>query len=113
LEAFKNYIANHKPAEKSRKGYIQWQGSRAQTLLLDDIKAGRHKTMTKEKLYKSKPEYQELPLKAFRDKVHQELRTAKHCYTQKHVGRDPRKASAPAPPVDIEQTQAEETKNEE
>jgi hypothetical protein len=43
-------------------------------------------------LYGSRPEYYEnFPLDAFRDKVNQEIRTAKYLYTLKIRGNDARK----------------------
>jgi hypothetical protein len=38
LVAFELYMSNHEVSYLSRKGYIQWKGSNAQDLLLDDIK---------------------------------------------------------------------------
>jgi hypothetical protein len=92
-EAFNNYIKNHKPVADLHKGNKQWQGSRVQMLAQKDIAAGKHDMpgMTKEKLHRSKPEYREFPLKAFRDKYQQEISTKKYLYTIKKIGRDPKK----------------------
>jgi hypothetical protein len=87
LEAFENYKSNHKPSLFSHKGYIQWQGSDAQELLLDDIAKNMHKTMKPEELWLSRNEYKnEFPLHAFRDKLRQEIKTAKYLYTLKERG---------------------------
>jgi len=91
-EAFDNYRTNHKEVSYySHHGYIQWQGSKAQEQCLNDIKDGIH-LKGKMKLWASKPEYyQNFPLKVFRDKLNQELRTAKYLYTLEERGKDPRK----------------------
>jgi hypothetical protein len=92
-EAFENFKANHPISLFSHKGYIQWQGSEAQESLLEDIEAGFHQSMGKKELWESRPEYYEnFPLDAFRDKVYQEVRTAKYLYTLK-VKRKTHKAS--------------------
>ena len=90
-EAFNNYIKHTKTASFSHKGYIQWQGSDAQELCRQDIKNGLHTTMSRMDLYGSRREYYEnFPLDAFRDKVRQELRTAKYLHTLEVKGKDPR-----------------------
>ena len=92
-EAFDNYKANNPvPAAFSHKGYIQWQGSEAQALCREDIEHGLHKSMSRMELYGSRSEYYEnFPLKEFRDKVRQEIRTAKYLHTLAVKGKDPRK----------------------
>jgi hypothetical protein len=68
------------------------QYSEAQELVKEDLEAGLHKTMSRMDLYGSRPEYYEhFPLDAFRDKVNQEIRTAKYLYTLKIRGKDARK----------------------
>ena len=85
LAAFNNYKSNHEPALFSHKGYIQWQGSTAQEFLWDDLEDYLNNPETKPKdLWLSRPEYQkEFPLEAFRDKMKQEIRTAKYLRTLK------------------------------
>ena len=92
-EAFENYKQNNTvPALFSHKGYIQWQGSDAQKLCRQDIADGLHTAMSRLDLYGSRREYYEnFPLDAFRDKVWQELRTAKYLHTLEVKGKDPRK----------------------
>lgn len=92
-EAFEIFKGKHPVlARFSRHGYIQWQGSDAQRLLLKDIEDGKHKTQSRKDLYGSKPEYyNEFPLDVFRDKLNQEIRTAKYLYTLEVRGKDPRK----------------------
>jgi hypothetical protein len=63
--AFKSYKQNQLPSAFSQRGYIQRQGSKAQKLLEEDMEVGVHK----------------LPLSVFRDKIYQEIRTAKYLYT--------------------------------
>jgi hypothetical protein len=67
-------IASHDISLFSHKGYVQWQGSDAQELLLLDIETNKHVTMRKRDLYGSRPEYyNHFPLKAFRDFLNQEV----------------------------------------
>jgi len=84
LEAFRNFKRNHKPSLFSHKGYIQWQGSTAQEFLWDDIDAYLKDPTKKPKdLWLSRKEYRdEFPLDAFRDKIKQEIRTAKYIRTR-------------------------------
>ena len=89
--AFDNYIQNHEPSLLTRHGYSQWQGSEAQRLLKIDLKNKVHEIMTKKELHESREEYFEnYPLNVFRDKVWQEIRTAKYLHTIKVKGKDPR-----------------------
>jgi hypothetical protein len=83
--AFENYKQNHKPSLFSHKGYIQWQGSSAQELLLEDLDGYLEDPSKKPKdLWMSREEYRnEFPLDAFRDKIKQEIRTAKYLRTLK------------------------------
>ena len=82
-EAFENFVANHAVSMSSHKGYMQWQGSEAQQLLLQDIEEGVVESYaTKKELHESRPEYYEnFPLDVFRDKLQQEVRTAKYIET--------------------------------
>ena len=79
-EAFQKYKQNHPPSEVCHNGCIQWQGSEARELLLEDMEE-LHITLGKEELWGKRPEYFEyFPLKVFRDKIYQEIRTAKYIY---------------------------------
>jgi hypothetical protein len=81
-EAFKVYKENHQPSEFAANGCIQWQGSDARELLLQDIDAGLVEQLGKEELWGTRPEYfTNFPLALFRDKIYQEIRTAKYIYT--------------------------------
>ena len=85
LAAFENYKKNHQPSLHSHKGYVQWQGSTAQDFLLDDLQDFIDNPNMKPKdLWLSRDEYnQQFPLHAFRDKIYQEIRTAKYLRTMK------------------------------
>jgi hypothetical protein len=81
-EAFENFKNNHPVSLYSHKGYIQWQGSEAQELLLQDMEEKLHETLGKKELYGSRREYyEEFSLSVFRDKIYQEQRTAKYIHT--------------------------------
>jgi len=92
-EAFDNFVANHPETSLfSHHGYIQWQGSEAQKLLKEDLENNLHETMEKKDLFRSRPEYYEnFPLNVFRDKVYQEIRTAKYLHTTAVKGKDARR----------------------
>jgi hypothetical protein len=86
--AFDDFASRAIPSLTSHLGYVQWQGSEAQALLLADIEAGKHLTMTKQQLWLSNEEYsRNFPLQAFRDKFWQEIRTAKYFHTLKEKGK--------------------------
>lgn len=89
-EAFDVFVQNHDVSLFSKKGFIQWQGSESQRLLLEDIEAGKHIEFAnnKKEWYLSRPEYyDEIPLKVFRDKIDQEIGTAKYLHTLKVRGK--------------------------
>ncbi len=75
---FAECLNNHPGSAFSHKGFMQWQGSEAQELTKKDIAENLHVTMGKQGLYGLRPEYYDnFPLKDFRDKIYQEVRTAK------------------------------------
>ena len=83
-------MRNNKVSFFSREGYIQWQGSDAQRLLKEDIKAGRLEEYGKRKMdfWLSRPEYcDEFPLHVFRDKIKQHIGTKKYHHTLKVRGK--------------------------
>jgi hypothetical protein len=87
-EAFENYRGKHAPSLFSKHGYPEWQGSESQRLLKIDIEAGKHLLMSKADLHESNLEYYgNFPLSVFRDKVYQEIRTAKYLHTCKERGK--------------------------
>ncbi len=85
---FAAYVSNHPSSSFSHHGYIQWQGSEAQELLKQDMEARLHETRGKEELFDSRSEYYlNFPHSVFRDKIYQEVRTAKYLYTIKERGK--------------------------
>jgi hypothetical protein len=88
LIAFETYKSLHKVSLFSHLGYIEYQGSEAQRLLRKDIQEGRHISLGKKELYELRPEYfTEFPLNVFRDKLYQEIRTAKYVHTTRVKGK--------------------------
>jgi hypothetical protein len=86
--AFKKYTQNHPVSIYSHGGYPEWQNSVAQENLQEDIDDGLHISMKKSDLHASRPEYYEqFPLPVFRDKIEQELGTAKYLFTLKEKGK--------------------------
>ena len=86
--ALAKYIQNHPVSTISHKGYIEWQNSIAQILLLEDIESNLHVSMGIRELHGFRPEYyEEFPLSVFRDKVKQEIQTAKYLHTVKVKGK--------------------------
>jgi hypothetical protein len=64
------------------------QGSEAQELLKQDMEARLHETLGKEELFDLRSEYYlNFPLSVFRDKIYQEVRTAKYLHTIKERGK--------------------------
>jgi hypothetical protein len=66
------------------RGYPQWRGSEARELLIDDLKAKKHKEMRPMKLHDSCPQYKDFPLEAFRTRIYKELRKMKKGGRKKH-----------------------------
>jgi hypothetical protein len=90
FEALRTYKEMHKEKVSffSHYGYAEFQGSEAQRLLQKDIEDGLHESMGKKDLYASRPEYfNEYPLNVFRDRIYQEIRTAKYLHTCKVKGK--------------------------
>jgi hypothetical protein len=66
------------PPTEDTKGRPLWAGSRAQKLLIDDIKRGKHKTMKPKLIYESQEEYYEnYDQDFFREKIYQEVKALK------------------------------------
>ena len=103
-EAFDNYKTNHPNISfYSHKGYIQWQGSEAQVKAQKDISTGEHVKLGMEGLWAARPAYYtNFPLEVWRDKIRQEIRTAKYLHTLEVKGRDMRKKKL----VDVKDDQA-------
>jgi hypothetical protein len=92
--AFDVYVENNEVSTMSHKGYIQWQGSESQRLLKEDMEDGEmekyaDQKFPKMKFWQSRPEYyNEFPLHVFRDKIQQEIGTAKYLHTLKVRGKN-------------------------
>ena len=92
--AFDVHVENNEVSTMSHKGYIQWQGSESQRLLREDVEDGEmekyaDQKFPKMKFWQSRPEYyNEFPLNVFRDKIAQELGTAKYLHTLKVRGKN-------------------------
>ena len=83
------HIENNPVSTASHKGYAEWQDDIAQGILLEDIESNLHITMGTAGLYCLRPEYyEEYPLDVFRDKLKQELRTAKYLHTLRVKGKN-------------------------
>jgi hypothetical protein len=66
------------PPDEDIKGRPMWAGSRAQKLLIGDIKNGKHKTMKPRLLYEFREEYHEdYDQDFFREKIYQEVKALK------------------------------------
>lgn len=65
-------------------GYPRWKGSRAQKLLIEDLKAEKHKEKRPMVLQLDRPEYQAFPIGVFRNKIYKELRKLKKGGRKKH-----------------------------
>lgn len=81
--AFDDFVANNPVFYYNSKGLIQWQGSDAQRLCKKDLNGGLFEGKGKyRRLYNSRPEYNmEFPFENFKDRVRQEIRTAKLLHT--------------------------------
>lgn len=92
-EAFDNYVARHPVSSFSHKGYVQWQGSDAQKKFLELMDAGELPIgFGKAAVYDKHPVFfTNFSLAVFRDKVYQELGTAKYLHTLEIRGKDARK----------------------
>ena len=91
-QAFDNYVANHPVSHFSHKGHIQWQGSEAQQLALRHIEQNMHNTTKWSEWHGEHAEfYENFDLATFKDKIRQEMRTAKCLCTLEVRGKDARK----------------------
>ena len=92
-EAFDNFVARHPVSKFSHKGYIQWQGSDAQKKFHELMERGELPVgFDKTEVYSAHGEfYTNFSLSVFRDKVYQEIGTAKYLHTLEIRGKDARK----------------------
>lgn len=82
-EALAIALANHPVAELNHRGEPQWNGSKAQAMLKEEIDAGNYPLKTPEQLWNSDPEFKKFGLATFRWKIHQYIRTKKYKQTLK------------------------------
>ena len=81
-EAFENFRSNHEPSFYSHKGYPEWQGSEAQKFLLEDLTENRHVGKSYREVWESRKAYFEnFPFTPFKEKMRQEIGTAKYLFT--------------------------------
>jgi hypothetical protein len=64
-----NDLVNRPPRENA----FYWPSSGAKVMLLNDIAAGRHLSMTPGKLWESNDEYKQMSKKQFRDRLYKEV----------------------------------------
>lgn len=88
-EAFDLFVQNNPISYYTRNGYTQWQGSEQQLLLKKDIEDGIVAAFgnRKKEFWQSREEFKVFPLHVFRDKIKQEIRTAKYLHTLKERGK--------------------------
>lgn len=82
-KALKIALANHPVPEFNHRGEPQWNGSKAQAMLKEEIDAGNYPLKTPEQIWKSKAEFQKFGLSTLRWKIHQYIRTQKYLQTLK------------------------------
>jgi hypothetical protein len=86
-DALDKYIAKHPVSHYDRKGFLHWQGSKAQELARLDIEAGLLQQGYRN-LFQSREEYfEEYGFKEFSDKIRQEIQTKKYKHTLKVQGK--------------------------
>ena len=97
-EAFNIFKDKHPVSMFSHKGFIQWQGSKAQKLAKDDLENKRFDLTRKggkgkpqggyREMFLSKQEYYEnFEFDVFSDKIRQEIKTGKYLHTLKVKGK--------------------------
>lgn len=78
----KNLFLRHRqlhPIQKRNdQGQLIFEQHKANTLLLEDVKSGKHKQMSATSLQMSRPEYQEFSLVTFRGRIPQMVRHIKY-----------------------------------
>ena len=67
----------------NERGEPRWEGSKAASLLKQDVANGEHLGVPKAQFRASRPEYLEFKAKVFRGHVHQEIKTRKFYGQQK------------------------------
>lgn len=82
-KALKIAIANHPVPEFNHRGEPQWNGSKAQAILKEQIDAGKYPLNTPQQLWELEKEFQKFHLSTFRWKIHQYIRTQKYLQSLK------------------------------
>lgn len=78
LIAYQQFIKNHPKSTMAANGdYPEWEGHKAQELLVQDMADGKHEEMTPMQLRQTRAEYREFPLDVFRSHIYQDIRTEK------------------------------------
>lgn len=79
-------IRNHPPPTHNHRGEPQWNGSKAQASLKEDMANNEHLKLKPHelRLKANRPEYQAYSKDTFRWKTHQEVKTKKYLHTLKH-----------------------------
>ena len=86
--AFEAFVRYTPVSIKTSRGNIQWKGSEAQELALKDIAEGIHTEKGYRYLHEKRPEYfTNFPFELFRNKIRQEVKTAKYLHTVKVKGK--------------------------
>ena len=75
MAALAHDLAIYPTPDASPHGYPRWAGSEAERKLKLAITEGTHKDMTPLHLHQSEPEFDEFPLRVFRNHLYQELRS--------------------------------------
>jgi hypothetical protein len=63
----------HSQGIRSQPGYLPWHKSPGAQFLAQDVAAGKNQTMPPRELYATRPEYQAVTLKQFRQFIGQEV----------------------------------------
>lgn len=78
-KAYDRFISRHQPSQFNKFGFVQYEGSSIQEQLRSDIADSKHETMAKLDLFRSNELYYgNMDLKTFRDRISQEINTAKY-----------------------------------
>ena len=87
LAAFLNFKANNPIHKITAHGYPEWDGSYAQKCLKKDIGDGLHEMLEPQELWLYREEYDDFPLKVFKDHIYQEVKTRKYFHTLEVKGK--------------------------
>jgi hypothetical protein len=81
LEAFNHYNANNIAHKITAHGYPEWEGSKAQSQLKEDIDNNLHEMLEPKELLLYREVYDDFPLDVFHDHIYQEIKTRKYFHT--------------------------------